>query len=250
MNNLRKPYGLVSHLSSGACTRSCVTVMSVALLMSHPARVMAQTAGQLDSTVLAATTVQPDGWVHYSKTLVDELDLNGKSTHLVNGRLGIDGTCTIGESGTVEAGSLGHYSEPIASSMRTCQEIVVSGELTPSAIARLASAAAAGPKGLAPMTGTAIRPMTSSVFPLATATSKAYTGSRWVDPAFIVITALTIDLSWQRSGSSVPSAGYTIKPYEFAWDGWGNSGTPHPPFTFGAGFVSCLLYTSPSPRDS
>lgn len=80
--------------------------------------------------------------------------------------------------------------------------------------------------------------VTSTAVSGVTRTSKAYGGSRWVDPLFIVITALTIDLTWNHNGRSVPSASYVIKPYKFKYDGWTTSGTPHPPFTFKRGSVN------------
>jgi hypothetical protein len=209
-------------------------------------------------------TVTDDGWIYYNDVLADTAYLLKKTTKLITGRKSADGTCTVSASGTVPVGSLGYYSETKAFNPQTCQEMVEGGFLTtmsarqlhlstsstdtgdPSATAdsnlpteedsSTADASATDDQAGQQKSSDSTRASTTEA--AATRTSKAYSGSRWVDPLYIVITALTVDLTWKHNGSSVPSASYVIKPYEFPYDGWFNSGTPHPPFTFKPGSVN------------
>jgi hypothetical protein len=215
--------------------------------------------------------VTDDGWIYYKDVPAETADLVNKTTTLITGTKSADGTCTFSASGTVPVGSLGYYIETKAFNPRTCQEMVVGGFLTPMSARQLhlsasgtdtpdlsataglnlpnASATESATAGLnlpnasatdgqagqqrsGDPTGASTAEAAATQASKATQTSKAYGGSRWIDPLFIVITALTVDLTWKHNGSSVPSASYVIKPYEFRYDGWYNSGTPHPPFTF------------------
>ena len=184
-----------------------------------------------------------DGWVHYTHLFSARLSLRGKHHRTLQGIKNSDGSCTMSDSGTVAAGGMGQYSEPLAVNSDLCQEILLTGTLTQASAAQLAAANAAlsdvrdvsSAFGFAPAR---VKSAPAQALGATTVTSSAYSGSRWVDPAYVVITALTNDLSWQRTGTAVPSASYTIKPYEFAYDGWYNSWTPHPPFNWGPGYVS------------
>jgi hypothetical protein len=229
----------------------------------HAAHVATITVCALALTCLRSTaqaeglgvTATDDGWLHYENVAADAADLSDKTTALLTGTKSADGTCTIGASGTVPEGRLGYYSSTKAFNPQTCQEMVEGGFLTttsarqlhlstsstdPSITADSNLPTAADSVTAGASTNSISTPQTDATSTTATVTrtSSAYTGSRWVDPLFIVITALTVDLKWQHSGSSVPSASYVVKPYEFKYDGWSNSGTPHPPFTFKPGSVN------------
>jgi hypothetical protein len=161
---------------------------------------------------LAGLVFGADGWVTFTHA-TDGISMKHATTLTVQGTKRSGGGCSFHETGATKAGSEGVYSTETAINPSTCAERVVR---VPMARAPGASANVAA----------------------ATTTTTAYTKTSYIDPFQITITSLAANLSWQHSGSSVPSASYNIYPYEFRYDGWSNTGTPHPGFSFTSGAVS------------
>jgi len=187
-----------------------------------------------------AVTIDSHGWIHYNNALVYSLSLKNLSVVTVTGSRNSQGVCSFTDQGTVLPGSLGSYSEQVAVNPGLCQQEVAEGTLTAASVAALAARNAAATNvatgsGSAPATAT--KGSATANVAAATTNTTAYNKTSFVDPVDITINSLSENLTWAHNGSAVPSASYRIVPYEFAYDGWSNSGTPHPGFNFGTGYV-------------
>jgi hypothetical protein len=210
-----------------------VVACAVALTAAVPA-----SATPRSPAPLPPVTVDAHGWIHYNRPLAYSLSLKDISVITVAGSKNRHGACTFSQRGTVAAGSAGTYSEQIAVNPTLCQEKVVQGTLTAASLAILAARAPASAKVSAGRTASATKPgEVSATTPAGDTTTHAYEKTSYVDPVDITITSLSLNLGWAHSSSYVASAGYLIVPYEFAYDGWSNSGTPHPGFNFGTAYV-------------
>jgi hypothetical protein len=192
------------------------------------------------SPATPAVTVDSHGWIHYNRALVYSLSLKNFSVVTTAGSRNQQGVCSFTEHGTVLPGSVGSYSEQVAVNPGLCQQKVAEGTLTAASVAALAARNAAAThvatsSGRAPVTAT--KGSATANVAAATTNTTAYNKTSFVDPVNITINSLSENLTWAYNGSVVPSASYLIVPYEFAYDGWSNSGTPHPGFNFGTGYV-------------
>jgi hypothetical protein len=222
-----------------------VSVVAVVAVIGGPPASAATPSGP----VRAAVTIDSHGWVHYNNVAANSLRLANRKTVTISGKIDSAGTCSMTETGSASPDTAGAYSEEIAVNSSTCQEQLVVGTLTPADLASLnaqsngalvasgttiSATAARNAAGAAATPNTGVRP--ASIAP--TTSSGAYEKTAYIDPAYLTITSLSANLTWAHNGSRVPNASYRIVPYEFKYDGWSTSGTPHPPFAFAAGKVS------------
>jgi len=82
-----------------------------------------------------------DGWLTYTNTLAGTLALRNAHTTTLAGHRSADGSCAIGSGASAatpaQAGSTAHFTEEVGYNPRTCQERVLTGDLTPAAAAQL-----------------------------------------------------------------------------------------------------------------
>lgn len=194
------------------------------------------TAGKPDTgAAFALPTVSPDGWITFHDTMWQSLGLIDPHNTTLRGTIGAGRVCSIGSTGRASVRSAPTYQEEVAYNPRSCQERVVSGGLTPAALAALnsmsaqrttKSAAAAAPSSSGSITRQA-QSKADAVTPDTTYTSEVYEKSAWIDPLDITITSFADDLKWSYDGTDWVGTAYASDhPYEFAYDGWSNSGTP------------------------
>jgi hypothetical protein len=187
-----------------------------------------------------ATPAQSAHWARFAHPISNRLHLRGVHTVTIRGTANPGGTCSFEVTGTVPAGGSPVFTEQVAVDPSQCVEQVLEGTPTQQDLAYLNSLDTSGSSAApseATATSTKLRP-TNAALATATTSSSAYEKTSYVDPVDITITSLSANLTWAHNGSSVPSASYRIVPYEFQYDGWSNSGTPHPPFNFTSSSVS------------
>lgn len=247
-----------THTTGHRRTTITVLVAATALTLgvAGPVAAAPSSAPADSSSTGDAVTMDSDGWIHYNDTEAGSLQLTAPSTVTVTGTADSDG-CTFDETGDVAAGVEGTYVEQIAVNPTTCQEQLVEGTLTSSAQSILdaqssadigsvdgdapdqstdtASAPALDGSGN-PIVPTPIHNVTPKVVtPHSAVTTHAYEKTSYVDPVGLTITSLSFNLGWTHNNGVLSSASYKIVPYDFKYDGWSTSGTPHPGFSWGSG---------------
>jgi hypothetical protein len=160
-----------------------------------------------------------------------KLGLTGLKTVTLAGKVGSNGSCSFTDSGKVAPGTPGSYSEDLAYNTSTCQEKVLTGNLTKAELGEVNTAfGQAGASGTSSATlenSSATSLKAGAVSPNFISQTSAYEKSAWIDPFFITITSMADDLTWDYTGSAWTWASASVHPYEFAYDGWTNSGTPN-----------------------
>ena len=181
------------------------------------------------AALVALPTIDPDGTVHYP-----HLPFSTATSTISTGRRSADGACHFASSFSGKAGT-SVYSSEVSFNPITCVQETMSGELTIEGKASLLesnlkaelSGQMTGRSTLQQIPNPSLQKSTPTSASLVTNTS--HTKGRWVDPVYITITSLSVNLQWASDGTSwVWATGYN-QPYQFSWDGWTNSGTP--PFT-------------------
>ncbi|MDQ2838526.1 MAG: hypothetical protein M3Y42_17625 [Actinomycetota bacterium] len=186
------------------------------------------------------TPAQSAHWAKFATPMANQLHLSGVHTVTIHGAADSAGTCSFQETGAVPAGGSPVFTEQLAVDSSQCVEQVLEGTPTQGDLAYLNSLDTSGGSGApskATATSTRLSPA-KTLIAAATTSSTAYEKTAYKDPVNITITSLSANLTWAHNGSSVPNASYRIVPYEFQYDGWSNSGTPHPGFTFTSSSVS------------
>jgi hypothetical protein len=145
----------------------------------------------------------------------------------VTGAFDSDGICTISASGDQVTDAAATWVEDTAYNPTTCQERLIVGGLTDTAVTALTD-----PEDTSATTTSTLDAAASSSDSTAAATSyaSAYEKTKWIDPVNITITSMTANLRWPLYGAGGTLSG-RINPYEFKYDGWSNSGTPAVKFT-------------------
>ena len=218
----------------------------------------------LAQQVARAVTVTRDGWIHYNDLLLSELALESSETRTVSGMHTPDG-CSIDGLGPASPSRAPIYTEEIAYNPDTCQEIVVSGDLSPVGLAKARAlsttvslpATRDGPASSPAQSASTVRPATYAISTHRralfarkrggsvrahvawrkqqeereaeeeTTFQTAYNKTFWIDPLFITITSLTVNLTWPLEGG-VGKKHATAFSYEFPFDSWSNSGIHGP----------------------
>ena len=253
---MRKSHG-IGRGRTAAVVLASATALALAAAGPVAAAAPADTS---PSSSTDAISMDSDGWIHYNTTDVGTaaLPLDNASTVTLDGTLDSDGTCTFDQSGTVADGAAGTYFEQTAVNPTTCQEQVVEGSLTATAQSTLDAQDAGTPTGVDdgtadPADGAGDAPALDSsgnpinqpgpihdvtpmvMQPNSSVTTHAYEKTSYIDPVYLTITSLSANLGWTHNNNVLSSASYKIVPYEFKYDGWSNSGTPHPGFSWGSG---------------
>lgn len=225
---------------------ACLAVLTAAsLAVLNPAAHADNVVGPSNPAV----TMDSSGWIHYNQPAAANLSLQGEQTVTIAGAVDSTGTCTFTEEGTSAPGSAATYTEEVAVNPGTCQQQLVQGGLTTGDEASLnaqSDSEASQDNPGAPASTLTQTPYSdplpllkrNSVLSATTSSSQAYEKTSYIDPVWLTITSLSANLTWTHNGSTVPSASYRIVPYEFRYDGWSNTGTPHPPFSFASNSVS------------
>lgn len=197
-------------------------------------------AGSAAAQATPVTPAQSAHWSTFAHPISNRLHLGGVHTVTIRGTADPGGTCSFEVTGAVPAGGAPVFTEQVAVDSSQCLEQVIEGTPTQTDLAYLNSLDTSGGSGT-PSTATATSTnfgSTKAVLAAATTSSSAYEKTAYVDPVDLTITSLSANLTWAHNGSSVPSASYRIVPYEFQYDGWSNTGTPHPGFNFTSSSVS------------
>jgi hypothetical protein len=221
-----------------------VVIACVVTLTSSIASIADATTPGEEPSLGSAVTMDSQGWVHYTRSAAESLSLKDRKVVTIAGSMNSAGVCTFSQSGSVAPGSAARYSEEVAVNGRLCREQLVQGTITNTAAAAL-SAGASGDSSVMAVSSrvagkTQVGDSSSARALAATATSSssAYAKTGYIDPVKLTITSVSANLTWAHNGSGVPNASYRVVPYEFHYDGWSTSGTPHPPFVFRPGSVS------------
>jgi hypothetical protein len=196
--------------------------------------------GGASAQAAPAAPAQTAHWAKFANPMSNRLHLSGAHTVTIRGTADPTGSCFFQETGSVAAGGPAVYTEQLAVDASQCVEQVLEGTPTKADLAYLNSLDTSRGLGT-PSKASATSPKVGPASPLlaaATTSSSAYEKTSYKDPVNITITSLSANLTWAHNGSSVPSASYRIVPYEFQYDGWSNTGTPHPGFNFTSSSVS------------
>lgn len=197
----------------------------------NPSRLAALPKNVLDAL---GVSVAPDGWVTYLHPNSSKLNLAQKKNYVIKGIKGSDGSCKFEDSHKGGPNAPMRYAETMAQNNSICQRRMVSGNISPQDGASLRANPSRGNSHLANTPNVA---KATSASTAAFASYTFHSGSRYIDPAQIVITALDADLTWSANGVDMVGANYNINTYAFPYDGWSDWGTPHPPLEFGNGYV-------------
>jgi len=126
----------------------------------------------------------------------------------------------ISDSGTGSA-QLGEIAQvETAYNPVTCQSQVETMQVS---TAPAAGGAGGGTTGVA--SGSSAEPSNTPSSAATVQYQLAHMKTSWIDPLTITITSLTANLKWPLYGSCATSYGRN-NSYEFAWDGWSNTGVP------------------------
>lgn len=228
MARMRKRY------RTGIALLAMAVVATSGIAAASPAPAPSGASTGLGNSVLGVVG-SADGWLTYTNTLAGTLALGNAHTTTLAGHRSADGSCAIGSGASAatprKAGGTARFTEEVAYNPRTCQERVLTGDLTASAAAQLN---AMQPAGSAPTTATATAPAQASrngggVSPATTYYESAYTKTAWIDPLDITITSLANNLTWPLYGAAGTLTA-TAYAYEFPYDGWSSSGITFSPF--------------------
>jgi hypothetical protein len=178
-------------------------------------------------------TVDADGWITYGNTLASSLSLVAPSTKTITGKVGGDGACIFSDSGALASGSFGTFEEEIAFNPLTCQQTLISGQLTSASLAMLNSQTQVDANLNAPSrfaskrVGAAAKAATRHSPSAAAATQykKDFTKSAYIDPLTITIASFTANLRWPLAGAAGTPTGNFV-PYHYYFGVWSVSGTP------------------------
>lgn len=205
MSSLRPSVRFLAALTGGVC--------GAAALLTPVQAAAATAAPALPDTVASSAalgiTVDSDGWIHYTKTLVNTLGLQNKTTTTSQGTKVAGGDCTFPATSTTTTGA-DTYSEEVAFNPLTCQDTVVSGTLT-----------SAGQAKLNAETATTAQAATVATPAVAGAGAHAaFEKVSYVDPADITITSLTDNMKWVSNGRTITQTTSSAVSYKFQWDDW------------------------------
>jgi len=197
--------------------------LSVVLVGGSPASSASSDAQTPSSTLTSIPGVSVDaaGTFHYTDTLSSKAGISNPVTSVLQGVRNSSGACVF--SGSNFSGS--QYEEEVAFNPSSCQETLVSGQLTSNGSAALAA--------MSPGISTANSLPTSQVGTPAlsqfngdsaklipNASSTTYNGSwsafskvAFIDPVNLTIVSLSNNFTWKISGSSVVSGSTTPSAY-------------------------------------
>lgn len=199
-----------------------VTVLCGAAMVLAPGAAAAATTPAPPSVVASsaalALTIDSNGWIHYTNTLVGSLGLVNVRTTTITGTQQSDNSCAFPAT-SVASGTGDTYSEETAFNPRTCQDTVVTGTLTAAGQAKL--------NATEPQTVESDSAPDSTALPAATTAAnrsyRAFEKVSYVDPADITITSLTNNLHWITNGRRISEANAVAVSYKFHYDNWKTS---------------------------
>ncbi|MFG3101015.1 hypothetical protein ACGFZL_10895 [Streptomyces sp. NPDC048182] len=193
-------------------------------------------------------TVGSDGWIYYNDVVGYALNLSGPTTVLQNGTKQSDGTCAFTATASGKDTDPDVYSEVAQYNPGTCQRKLLQGKLVSAeAAAKLDQLETGGTTPVhEPMklpAGVAKKGVKSET-PPNKPYIQAYDKAGYIDPLFIMITSLSVNLTYARGQGAILSnsvSAYAV-PYAFKYDGWSRSGLKNT----GIGITSSTVTVNPN----
>ena len=153
--------------------------------------------------------MEANGWIAYNNTDATTLTLTDKQTFSVSGKLNASGNCTLAfTEPSIPAGDSAVVSET-SYNPTLCEATYAMGVTTPAEAISLGATPSMGANAA------------NLAVPLNEYNNKVYYKTEYIDPFFITITSLAVNLSYNYSSSGVLGTHSTGGDgYHFAYDGW------------------------------
>jgi hypothetical protein len=204
-----------------------IVVLSASLTMSACLNEEAKTTEEARPTATEAAPALPslgaDGWIHYTNTLVNEIELINPSTTTKAGVRDADGHCAnISEGEAEDDEGTFFFEEDVAFNPTTCEKQTVRGSISTATVEKLNNMSGSEEAASDQVHDRANAPDAVQTA-AATLPWHAYVKTAWIDPLNITITSLADDIQWNR----YLAMSSEVNNYKFRFDGW--SVTPATP---------------------